>query len=153
MDFKSIRRTLKSIHTEGYITKGQYRSNSYGISYYVVATESEGLFFYSNRREVLEIELHLPWSNLPDILYHQKNKNDKSYRTKEELLLTIFIGDKEGQMVAELIEEGRKFLPWSKFPWYRKVPGYRSQVAWKMVIATMFYSFFIGMFFANALVG
>lgn len=54
----------------------------------------------------------------------------------------------EGKKVAELIEGRRLLLPWTKFPWYRKIPGYRSQVAWKMVMASMFYFFFFGMFFS-----
>ncbi|MGX8177359.1 excalibur calcium-binding domain-containing protein [Exiguobacterium artemiae] len=151
MDSKQIRSTLKSNHPGGYVTSGQYRSNSYSAPYHVVATEKEGLFFYVNRRGSLDMELHLTWAEVPDTLYLRKDKNDKTYRTKEELLLTIFVGDKEGKMVAELIEGRRKLLPWTKFPWYRKIPGYRSQVAWKMVMASMFYFFFLGMFFAVAL--
>ncbi|WP_290779352.1 excalibur calcium-binding domain-containing protein [Exiguobacterium sp. UBA5002] len=151
MDSKEIRRTLKSNHPEGYVTSGQHQSDSYSIPYYVVATAKEGLFFYVNRRGSLDMDLHLPWVKVPDTLYLRKDKKDKTYRTKEELLLTIFVGDKEGKMVAELIEGRRKLLPWMKFPWYRKVPGYRSQVAWKMVMASMFYFFFLGMIFASAL--
>lgn len=51
-------------------------------------------------------------------------------------------------MVAELIEGRRLLLPSTKFSWYRKIPSYRSQVGWKMVMASMFYFFFFGMFFA-----
>ncbi|WP_304413037.1 excalibur calcium-binding domain-containing protein [Exiguobacterium sp. MH3] len=151
MDSKEIRRILKSNHPEGYVTSGQHQSDSYSIPYYVVATAKEGLFFYVNRRGSLDMDLHLPWAKVPDTLYLRKDKKDKTYRTKEELLLTIFVGDKEGKMVAELIEGRRKLLPWMKFPWYRKIPGYRSQVAWKMVMASMFYFFFLGMIFASAL--
>ncbi|WP_285801381.1 excalibur calcium-binding domain-containing protein [Exiguobacterium sp. s127] len=151
MDSKEIRRILKSNHPEGYITSGQYRSNSYSVPYYVVATAKEGLFFYVNKRGSLDMELHLSWAAVPNTLYLRKDKNDKTYRTKKELLLTIFVGDKEGKMVAELIEGRRKLLPWTKFPWYRKIPGYRSQIVWKMVLASMFYFFFLGMFFAAAL--
>lgn len=148
MDFKDIRLNLKTMYPEGHVTRGQYRSNSYSTPYYVVATEKEGLFFCINRRETLDLALHVPWVDVPNTLYLRKNKNDKTYRTKVEVLLTIFIGDMEGKKVAELIEGRRLLLPWTKFPWYRKIPGYRSQVAWKMVLASMFYFFFFGMFFA-----
>ncbi|MGE6556248.1 excalibur calcium-binding domain-containing protein [Exiguobacterium artemiae] len=148
MDFKDIRLNLKTMYPEGYVTRGQYRSNSYSTPYYVVATEKEGLFFYINRRKTLDLALHVPWVDVPNTLYLRKDKNDKTYRTKVEVLLTIFVGDMEGKKVAELIEGRRLLLPWTKFPWYRKIPGYRSQVAWKMVMASMFYFFFFGMFFA-----
>lgn len=148
MDFKDIRHSLKTKHPEGYVTRGQSKSNSYSAPYYVVATEGEGLFFYVNRRETLDLVLHVPWVDVPNTLYLRKDKNDKTYRTKVEVLLTIFVGDMEGKKVAELIEGRRLLLPWTKFPWYRKIPGYRSQVAWKMVMASMFYFFFFGMFFA-----
>ncbi|XMB71298.1 excalibur calcium-binding domain-containing protein (plasmid) [Exiguobacterium acetylicum] len=148
MDFKDIRHSLKTKHPEGYVTRGQSKSNSYSAPYYVVATEGEGLFFYVNRRQTLDLVLHVPWTDVPNTLYLRKDKNDKTYRTKVEVLLTIFVGDMEGKKVAELIEGRRLLLPWTKFPWYRKIPGYRSQVAWKMVMASMFYFFFFGMFFA-----
>lgn len=148
MDFKDIRHSLKTKHPEGYVTRGQSKSNSYSAPYYVVATEGEGLFFYVNRRETLDLVLHVPWADVPNTLYLRKDKNDKTYRTKVEVLLTIFVGDMEGKKVAELIEGRRLLLPWTKFPWYQKIPGYRSQVAWKMVMASMFYFFFFGMFFA-----
>ena len=153
MLIKDVKKTLKASHPKGYVTSGQYQSNSYSAPYYVVATEQEGLYFYVNQRDQLEMTLHLPWADVPEMLYLRKDKKDKTYRTKEELLLTIFVGDAEGKMVAELIERRRKLLPWAKFPWYRKIPGYRSQVAWKMVLASMFYFFFLGMFFATALEG
>ena len=57
--------------------------------------------FDVDRRGSLDMELHLTWVEVPDTLYLRKDKNDKTYRTKEELLLTIFVGDKEGKMVAE----------------------------------------------------
>lgn len=129
---------LDRLHPNGFVTLGKAKSTTYSAPFYVVATEKEGLYFYIRHQQSVELLVHYNWNQIPDELFKSDRKNDRTYRHKKTVILTIFIGDDEGKEVAKLIERRKKILLLTR-PWYRKIPGYRSGTVWKMLLASLVY--------------
>ncbi|WP_215115398.1 excalibur calcium-binding domain-containing protein [Exiguobacterium sp. s80] len=129
---------LDRLHPNGFVTLGKAKSATYSEPFYVVATEKEGLYFYVRHQQSVELLVYYHWNQIPDELFKSDRKNDRTYRHKKTVILTIFIGDDEGKEVAKLIERRKKILLLVR-PWYRKIPGYRSGTVWKMLLASLVY--------------
>lgn len=129
---------LDRLHPDGFVTLGKAKSTTYSAPFYVVATEKEGLYFYIRHQQSVELLVYYHWNQIPDELFKSDRKNDRTYRHKKNVILTIFIGDDEGKEVAKLIERRKKILLLAR-PWYRKIPGYRSGTVWKMLLASLVY--------------
>lgn len=129
---------LDRLHPNGFVTLGKAKSTTYSAPFYVVATEKEGLYFYIRHQQSVELLVHYNWNQIPDELFKSDRKNDRTYRHKKDVILTIFVGNEEGKEVAKLIERRKKILLLAR-PWYRKIPGYRSGTVWKMALASLVY--------------
>lgn len=126
------------LHPNGFATLGKEKSTTYSNQFYVVATEIGGLYFYILHSNSVELLVHYEWDEVPNELFKTDHKNNRTYRHKKKVLLTIFIGNEEGKEVAKLIERRKKILLLAR-PWYRKIPGYRSGKVWKMLVASLIY--------------
>ncbi|WP_051590451.1 excalibur calcium-binding domain-containing protein [Exiguobacterium antarcticum] len=129
---------LDRLHPNGFVTLGKAKSTTYSEPFYVVATEKEGLYFYVRHQQSVELLVYYHWNQIPDELFKSDRKNDRTYRHKKNVVLTIFVGDEEGKEVAKLIEQRKKISLLAR-PWYRKILGYRSGTGWKMLIASLVY--------------
>jgi len=126
------------LHPNGFATLGKEKSTTYSNQFYVVSTEVGGLYFYILHSNSVELLVHYSWDEVPNELFKTDHKNNRTYRHKKKVLLTIFIGNEEGKEVAKLIERRKKILLLAR-PWYRKIPGYRSGTIWKMALASLVY--------------
>lgn len=126
------------LHPNGFATLGKEKSTTFSNQFYVVASEIGGLYFYILHSNSVELLVHYEWDEVPNEVFKTDHKNNRTYRHKKKVLLTIFIGNEEGKEVAKLIERRKKILLLAR-PWYRKIPGYRSGTIWKMALASLVY--------------